>query len=355
MSRFRVGLSRAFFRQDGTPTYPDFDLSRFEQHPHLELVKLNSGREILADHVHDLDALILGGEKFTRAAIVPNGRLALVARFGVGYDAVDVGACAEHGIGVAITPDGVRRPVAVSVIALLLALTGRMFDKDRITRLGPAGFAQRSAFMGVGLLDRTMGLVGLGNIGLETVKLAKPFGLRFIAHDPYVEPSVAADLNVALVDLDTLFRESDFVSLNCPLTPKTAHLVDERRLELMKSASFLINTARGGLIDQAALTRALQARRIAGAGLDVLDPEPPAADDPLLKLDNVILAPHALAHTDQCFAAIGASDVNAVLAVMSGQPPWALVDRSVLEHPVWRARLADYGRRFSSPVSSQAR
>jgi phosphoglycerate dehydrogenase-like enzyme len=103
------------------------------------------------------------------------------------------------------------------------------------------------------------------------------------------------------------------------------------------------------------LTRALQARRIAGAGLDVLDPEPPAADDPILKLDNVILAPHALAHTDQCFAAIGASDVNAVLAVMSGQPPQALVDRSVLEQPVWRARLAEYGQRFSSPVSSQAR
>jgi phosphoglycerate dehydrogenase-like enzyme len=355
MTSFRVGLSRAFFRQDGTPTYPDFDLSRLERHPPIELVKVDSGREILADHIRDLDALILGGETFSRSAIAPDSRLTLVARFGVGYDAVDVGACAEHGIGVAITPDGVRRPVAVSVIALLLALTGRMFDKDRITRLGPAGFAQRSAFMGVGLIDRTLGLVGLGNIGLETVKLAQPFGLRFLAHDPYVDPAVAADLNVALADLDTVFRESDFVSLNCPLTPKTAHLVDKRRLGLMKPSSFLINTARGGLIDQVALTRALRAHRIAGAGLDVLDPEPPTADDPILKLDNVILAPHALAHTDQCFASIGASDVNAVLAVMSGQPPLALVDRSVLEHPAWRTKLANYGRRFNSPIVSQGR
>ena len=116
----------------------------------------------------------------------------------------------------------------------------------------------------------------------------------------------------------------------------------------MKPASFLINTARGGLIDQAALTRALQARRIAGAGLDVLDPEPPTTDDPILKLDNVILAPHALSHTDQCFAGIGASTAGAVLAVMSGETPRSLVDRAVLEHPAWRAKLARYGRQFSS-------
>ena len=354
MSRFRVGLSRAFFKQDGTLTYPDFDLSELERHPAVELVRVKSANEISSDHVRNLDAMILGGETFARAAIIPDGRMTLIARFGVGYNAVDISACAEHGIGVAITPDGVRRPVAVSVIALLLALTGRMFVKDRITRMGPAGFAQRSAHMGVGLVDRTLGLVGLGNIGLETVKLAQPFGLRFIAHDPYVDPAVAADLNVSLVDIDTVFRASDFVSLNCPLTPETTHLVNERRVGLMKSASFLINTARGGLIDQAALTRALQARRIAGAGLDVLDPEPPAADDPILMLDNVILAPHALSHTDQCFAGIGASAVGAILAVMSGEPPRSLVDRTVLKHLAWQSKLAEYRERLSSKAPGLA-
>jgi phosphoglycerate dehydrogenase-like enzyme len=347
MSAFRVGLSRAFFKQDGTLTYPDFDLSKLERHPQIDLVRMSSGNELAPDHVHDLDAMILGGETFARTTIVPNGRLTLVARFGVGYNSVDVRACAENGIGVAITPDGVRRPVAVSVIALLLALTGKMFDKDRIARMGAAGFVQRSSYMGIGLVDRTMGLVGLGNIGLETVKLAKPFGLRFIAHDPYVEPSIAAALNVTLVDIDTVFRESDFISLNCPLTPQTTHLVDERRIGLMKPTGFLINTARGGLIDQAALTRALQERRIAGAGLDVLDPEPPASDDPILRLDNVILAPHALSHTDQCFADIGASAVNSVLAVMSGEPPRWLVDSSVLEHAGWQTKLSAYEKRFS--------
>jgi D-3-phosphoglycerate dehydrogenase len=208
--------------------------------------------------------------------------------------------------------------------------------------------------MGIGLVDRTLGFVGLGNIGLETVKLAKPFGLRFIAHDPYVDPAVAADLVVSLVDIDSVFRESDFVSLNCPLTPETTHLVNERRIGLMKPTSFLINTARGGLIDQAALTRALQARRLAGAGLDVLDPEPPATDEPILALDNVILAPHALSHTDQCFAGIGASATGAVLAVMSGEPPRSLVDRAVLKHPAWQSKLAQYRERLSSKAPGLA-
>ncbi len=254
MDLFRVGLSRSFVKEDGNPVYPDFDLSTFEQNPRIELVRMNNGNEIKPDDVRELDAMVLLTEKFTRASIIPDGRMTLIARFGVGYDAVDIAACTEHGIGVAITPDGVRRPVAVSVIALLLALTGKMFEKDRIVRMGAPGFARRSVYMGVGLVGRTMGLIGLGNIGVETVKLAKPFDLRFIAHDPFVDPKTATDLNIAMVDIDLVFGEADFVSLHCPLTPQTTHLVNERRIELMKPTSYLINTARGGLIDQRALT-----------------------------------------------------------------------------------------------------
>jgi phosphoglycerate dehydrogenase-like enzyme len=349
MSRFRVGLSRSFIKDDGNPVYPDFDLSRLEGDPRIELVKMKNGAEISQGDVRELDALILLAEKFTRASIVSGGRLTLIARFGVGFDAVDVAAATEHGIGVAITPDGVRRPVAVSVLALLLALTCKVFEKDRLARMGPSGFAQRSAYMGVGLVGRTMGLVGLGNIGVETIKLAKPLDMRFIAYDPYVSAALAANLNISMVnDLDAIFRESDFVSLHCPLTPETTHLVDERRINLMKSSSYLINTARGGLVDQKALTKALQARRIAGAGLDVLDPEPPATDDAILKLDNVIVSPHALCHTDQCFAGIGESDVAAVFAVMSGRIPVNLVDKTVVEHATWMSKLASYEKALSA-------
>jgi len=347
LTRFRVGLSAGFLKSDGRPAYPDFDLAPLTSDVGVELVMLRNGSEIAPRDVAELDALILLGENFSRDSIDAGNRLALVARFGVGYDTVDVAACSKNAIAVTITPDGVRRPVAVSVLALLLALTGRMFDKDRLTRLGPDGFARRSAYMGTGLVGRTFGLVGIGNIGAEVVRLAKPFGMTIVAHDPFADPVVAHELGIRLVELDELFRISDFISLHCPLTPDTRHLVDARRLGLMKSGAYLINTARGPVVDQQALTAALRERRIAGAGLDVFDPEPPAADDPLLALDNVVLAPHALCHTDQCFAGIGAACVAAATAVRQGRVPETLVDPGVVDNPTFTAKLAAYARRHS--------
>jgi D-3-phosphoglycerate dehydrogenase len=202
--------------------------------------------------------------------------------------------------------------------------------------------------MGVGLAGRTLGSVGIGNIGAEMFRLAKPFDMTFIAHDPFADRTVAESLGVRLVELETVFREADFVTVNCPLTPETTRLVNAARLALMKPSAYLINTARGPIVDQKALTKVLQERRIAGAGLDVLDPEPPAADDPILKLDNVILAPHALCWTDQCFAGIGASDVKAVLDVKQGRDPGGIVNRAVLSTPAWRRRLDGYRARFGT-------
>jgi D-3-phosphoglycerate dehydrogenase len=187
-----------------------------------------------------------------------------------------------------------------------------------------------------------LGSVGIGNIGAEVFRLAKPFDMHFIAHDPYINPALAAELEVTLVDLDTVFRESDFVTLNCPLTPETKHLVDARRLSLMKPTAFLINCARGPVVDQRALTKVLQERRIAGAALDVFDPEPPHPDDPLLKLDNIIVTPHALCWTDQMFEGIGATDVQAVLDLSRGRVPAGIVNRAVLDNPIWQQRLSRY-------------
>ena len=202
--------------------------------------------------------------------------------------------------------------------------------------------------MGVGLVGRTFGSLGIGNIGAETFRLLKPFDMKFIAHDPFADKAVAAELGIELVGLDDVFRRADIVSVSCPLTPETRHLVNAERLALMKPTAYLINTARGPIVDQKALTKVLEDARIAGAGLDVLEQEPPEPDDPILKLDNVILAPHALCWTDQCFAGNGAADVKAVIEVQHGRTPRGVVNRDVLESAAWKQKLADFGKRFGS-------
>src|SRR4051794_18718005 len=182
---FRVALSGDFRKADGSPTYPDFDLQPLTSAPGVEVAFLESANPIPARQLEDFDALILLGHKFTADSVPKSRRLAVVARFGVGYDTVDVEACTKGGIALVITPDGVRRPVAVSIVTLMLALTGKLMVKDRLARQAAAGFARRSEHMGVGLVGRTIGSLGIGNIGAELFRLLKPFDMRFIAHDPY--------------------------------------------------------------------------------------------------------------------------------------------------------------------------
>ena len=346
MSAFRVALSADFRKPDGSPSFPEFDLSPIEKRPNLDCFYLEPEAEISAAQLAEVDALILLAPRVGAASLTPNGRLAVVARFGVGYDNVDLAACSANDVAVVITPDGVRRPVAVSILTLIFALAGKLFVKDRIARRGPPGWAEKTAHNGVGLVGLTLGSIGMGNIGAELFRLARPLDMRFIAHDPYADPALAGELGVTLTDMDRVFREADFVCINCPLSPETHHLVDRERLALMKPSAFLINTARGPIIDQAALTEVLEEGGIAGAGLDVLEQEPPDADDPLLALDNVILAPHALCWTNQLFSGSGASDIRAVLAVMAGEVPHGIVNRDVIDRPGWQARLADYAKRF---------
>jgi phosphoglycerate dehydrogenase-like enzyme len=345
---FRVALSSDFRQPDGSPTFGDFDLALLRDTPGVEMAYLDAANPLRADQLADFDALILLAHRLTAESIPANGRLAVVARFGVGYDTVDVPALTRAGIPLVITPDGVRRPVAVSILTLMLALTGKLVAKDRLTRMAAAGFAQRNQHMGIGLVGRTLGSVGIGNIGAEMFRLAKPLDMRFIAHDPYADPKVAAGLGVELVALDEVFRQADILCVNCPLSEGTRHLVNAEKLALMKPTAYLINTARGPIVDQKALTAVLAAGRIAGAGLDVLEQEPPDPDDPILKLDNAILTPHALCWTDQCFAGNGAADVRAVLEVQRGNVPRGVVNREVLEDPRWVARLDSYRRSFGA-------
>ena len=347
MGRFRVGISQGIRTATGEMVIPEFDLSTLDEDGRIECVSLPDEARLDAATASGLDAVVLMLEAVTRETFVPGSNLTLVARFGVGYDRIDVDACTRNGVALAITPDGVRRPVAVAVITLMLALSTRLMVKDRIAREGPPGWARRAECNGMGLVGRTLGSLGMGNIGAEVFKLALPFDMRFIAHDPYADAAKAAALGVTLVSLEDLFRQSDVLSVTCPLNDTTRGIVDAPILDLMKREAFLINTSRGEVIDQAALVDALETGRIAGAGLDVLVEEPPREDDPVLALENVILAPHALCWTDQCMAGNGAGDVAAVNEVLHGRAPAHVVNREVLESRAFKERLEEYARRFA--------
>ncbi|MCA0431821.1 MAG: dehydrogenase [Proteobacteria bacterium] len=346
MSKFRVALSGDFRKADGSPTYPDFDLTPLKEAKDVEFTYLENASPLRGEQLEDFDALILLGHRFGVESVPKSGRLAVVARFGVGYDSVDVPACTANDIALAITPDGVRRPVAVSIITFMLALTGKLMVKDKLARQGAPGFAARGDHMGVGLVGRTFGSLGVGNIGAETFRMAKPFDMKFIAHDPFADKAVCQELGIELVSIEELFKRADILSVSCPLTPETHHIVNAERLALMKPTAYVINTARGPIVDQKALTDALAARRIAGAGLDVFEQEPTDPDDPIFKLDNLIAAPHALCWTDQCFAGNGAADVRAVLDVMKGNVPRGVVNRAVLDKDGFKKKLSALKGRF---------
>lgn len=329
MSRpaFRVGVTRDFLKPDGTPGFGDIGLSLLDE-AGVPWEYVPAAAELPPELAGDFDGLLVLGPRVTAGTLAGVGRLRVVARFGVGYDNVDVPACTAAGVLLTITPEGVRRPVAVAAMTFVLALSHRLLVKDRLTREGR--WADKLNYNGQGVTGRTLGIVGFGNIGRELAALAAPFDMKVVAADPWAS---AAPPGVRLVPLEELLREADYVCVCCALTAETRHLLNAERIALMKPTAYLVNVARGPIVDQTALTRALQEGRIAGAGLDVFDPEPVAPDDPLLALDNVILTPHAICWTDECFGLNGRSAVRSLLVVASGAVPTHVVNRDALAHP----------------------
>lgn len=337
-SVFRIGITRDFLGPDGTSDLDDVAGPLFDE-AGLQWEYIAENTPILeATQVKGYDALLVLGAGITTETFTGADKLAIIARFGVGYDKVDVPACTENGVLLTIAPDGVRRPVATSIMTFVLSLSHMLLIKDRLIRAG--GWRNTQNYRGMGLVGRTLGLVGMGNIGKEAFELAKPFGMRHITYDPYVTAAEAAEVGVELVDLDTLMRTADFVCVCCPLNDETRGLVDGRRIGLMKPTAYLINTARGPIVDQQALTEALQHRRIQGAGLDVFEQEPIDDNDPLLTLDNVIVTPHSICWTDECFDGNAKSACGSIIRVASGQIPPYVVNRDVIDSPKLRGKLA---------------
>lgn len=348
MPIFRIGVSAKLLNGDGSVTIKDVDLSPLQGDPRIECVRLPETDELSAGDLEELDAAILFLEALTERSFHENRRFSVAARYGVGYDRIDVAACTRNDVALVITPDGVRLPVATSVITLMLALTMKLMPKERACRGGEEGWARKTEHLGMGLTKRTFGSLGLGNIGAEVFRLAAPWDMNFIAHDPYVDEDLAIARGVMMVELEQLFEEADILTIHCPLNDQTRGMVGRRLIGRMKPSAYLINTARGPIVDQAALTDALERGDIAGAGLDVFEHEPIEEDHPLLSLDNVILTPHALCFTDQCMAGIGADDVRAVRDIKHGHIPRAVVNQDVVQSAGFQAKLVDYGQRFGS-------
>ncbi len=333
MAKFKIGISRDAITATGTI----FGEEAFKvlEDPAVEWEFLpEKDPEVPPEYAATYDAICLMSAKITRQTLSgANRRTRLIARFGVGYDSVDVPACTEQGVLLTISPDGVRRPVAASVIGFVLALAHRMFLKDRLTREGR--WAEKGNYLGGGLMGRTLGVIGVGNIGKEIFRLAQPFGMKLLGCDPNVPQSAVTSLGVAMVDKDTLLRQSDYISVNTLLDEKTKGLIGAREFALMKSGAYFINTARGPVVVETALIDALKKNRIAGAAIDVFEQEPVAPDNPLLKMDNVILAPHAICHTDECMSLLGQSAFKAAVDLAHGRKPHLIVNTDALKHPAW--------------------
>lgn len=327
---FKVGVSGELFDSRGEPTFGREPLSLLDS---LSWEKLPQGlRAITPEHSETYDALYLNLARVDASSVAtPNLRLKLISRHGVGYDAIDIPAMTRAGVLVSNTPDAVRRPVATISILLMLALSHRLFTKDRLTR--EARWAERTEHMGMGLTGRTLGVVGAGGIGKELLKMARVFDLKLLAADPYVDFPTIESLHARKVTLDELMTQSDFVVITCLLNEETRKLIGAPQLALMKPTAYLINVARGPIVDERALYETLSTRRIAGAALDVFEQEPTPASNPLLKLDNVIVSPHALAWTDELFSNIARTAIGALLSVASGRRPEFLVNTDVLTHP----------------------
>jgi phosphoglycerate dehydrogenase-like enzyme/2-keto-3-deoxy-L-rhamnonate aldolase RhmA len=333
---FRVALTGDFFDAD-KPKYREIGLELFEA----------TGVEVerFARHLPEIATYQLAGPngvivltpRVTADSLAQCPDLLAIGRFGVGYDSVDVAACTAADVMLFIAAGAVDRSVAEATVGWMLALTHHVRTKDRLVR--EAKWEARSRYMGTELRDRTLGVIGFGGIGRALVRLLAGFGMKPpLVYDPFISASDATRLGVTLVPLDRLLFESDFVSIHCPLNEQTRDLIGARELGMMKPTAYLVNTARGGIVDEAALDEVLRQGKIAGAAIDCFEGEPLTAPPSLASLDNVLLAPHCIAWTDELFRDIGRAVCRGMLDLAAGRVPRGVVNREVLERPGFQAK-----------------
>lgn len=304
-----------------------------------ELVVAPDGSEAtLAALARDVDGILTCFAQVTDTVLRAAEKCVVVGRYGVGVDNIAVDTATELGMAVTYVPDYCVEEVSDHVMGLLLAWNRRVAYFDQLVKT--FGWSSLSLTMPIlRLRGKKMGIVGFGRIGQAVCRKALAFGLEVLASDPFVPAQTATQLGGTMVDMATLLRESDFVTLHSPLIPETRNLIGAAQLALMKPTAFLINCARGPLIDEDALYDALKNNRIGGAGLDVLVDAHPAPDHPLLRLENAIITPHVAFFSEEAVLELEERAAGEVAAVLQGRMPENLVNKDVLTHPNPRHQL----------------
>jgi len=337
-SPFQVILTGDFHDASGKPKFAELGLGLLEPYPHITVTSFSERQLVIGPkQIAGSQGVIVLTPRVTRESLAGCDDLLAIGRFGVGYDSVDVDACTDANVLAMITAGAVDRPVAEATVGWMLALTHHVRTKDHLVRTG--NWDERTKYMGCELRDRTLGVIGLGGIGRALVSLLQGFGMRQpIAYDPIVSAHVMAETGVRAVELDELLSTADFVSIHCPLNEHTRGLIGDRELALMKPDAYLLNTARGGIVDEDALFQALDHHRIAGAAIDCFESEPVTEPHRFGELANVILAPHSIAWTNELFRDIGRVACQSMLDLSLGRRPNGVLNRELLERDSFRTK-----------------
>ena len=273
-------------------------------------------RECLETIADRLDGVVAGTEKWDSRMIALARRLKVIARFGVGVDNIDLKAAKEHGIVVTNTKGLNTDAVSDMTVCFMICLLKKAVAADRLMH---KGIWERQ--IGMNLCGKTVGIIGFGDIGRRVCKKLSGFDCKMIAYDKYPDEKIAGILNVTLTGFEEVLKNSDIISLHLPYLPETNHIIGAKEISLMKDGAYLVNTARGSLVDEKALYDALKAGKLAGAALDVFEEEPCGADHPLLGLDNVICTPHMAGASAETFSYGGMVTARAIIDVFEGRTP----------------------------------
>jgi len=288
-------------------------------------------KEILLEEVEDVDGLLsLLTDKIDAEVMNRARKLKIISNYAVGFDNIDVREATARGIMVTNTPEVLTETTADLAFALLMATARRIVEADKFVRAGKWKTWEPMLLLGQDIHGAVLGLIGLGRIGYAVAKRAKGFDMKVLYYDLYRNEKAENELGLEFVEMDELLQKSDFVSIHVPLTPDTKHLINEKTLSMMKKTAILINTARGPVVDEKALYKALVNNEIAGAGLDVMDPEPPNINNPLLKLDNIIILPHIASASIATRTKMAIMAARNLSAGLKGKTPENLVNKEVL-------------------------